>query len=516
MTRTRVDQLSTLKALGRKGFPADPGFGELSWLGPRKRPAMQQGDTKGVLPWAACEWWAEEADGGVLGALRVPGLDLSESPIVLIDNEGSVRVTGASLVDHFAHGTSAGREGGESLEPLLAFCRAHELPGPRSATGLAKLLKTFKLSDVDDGFPSIDAAKWRAALAASTPECPPKSAAPAAKPRSPGKASRPGAHRPLGTHVSGCVGPDGLPWFASPGEKRSPIVRFAGDDFEWVTDAPLYVSCMAAGQGALFVAGVADDKPLLVFVDGAWQSLALPEPLAYKGLHGNGKDAVFAIARSGAMHRIERGTNGLSRFVPVKKATARTGASVSVGADGALYVVNGQTRGNYAGEVTRIDAAGPKTLPSCPDVYARAAAVTATHLFVVDPGGEGWALALGAAKWTRLPAQKGIESLVGLPGGQAVGFGKSGGAFTLEPGGKSWKPGKLALKQSGGVPAVLATADGRVVLAGGNLHTRSKGDPTAEPQVFVAKTGKTVATAGAEAALDAQVKEQTKRFRMPW
>jgi hypothetical protein len=307
-----------------------------------------------------------------------------------------------------------------------------------------------------------------------------------------------------------------LPWFASSGEKRSPIVRFVGHDFEWVTDAPLYVSCMAAAHGALFVAGVDDDKPLLIFADGTWQSLALPEPLDYRSLHGNGKDALFAIAKSGAIHRIERAANGVSRFVPVKKAKARTGAYVGVGGDGALYVVNGETKGSYEGEVTCIDAAGPKALPVCPDHYASAIAVTTTHIFVVDSGGEGWALELGKASWTELPPQKGIESLVALPGGQIVGFGKSGGAFTLEPGRTSWRAGKLALKQSGGVPAVLATADARVVLAGGNLHTRAKGDPAAEPQVFVVKTGKTVATAGAEAALAAQAKEQAKSFRMPW
>src|SRR5262245_45936732 len=63
-------------------------------------------------------WVGEEADGGLLGYWKAaPG-----TPVIYLDNEGQLQLTGTTLVDHFAWRRRW--EGDEDPpEELLAFCK---------------------------------------------------------------------------------------------------------------------------------------------------------------------------------------------------------------------------------------------------------------------------------------------------------------------------------------------------------------------------------------------------------
>ena len=179
-------ELELLRA-ARPDFYGDPSYGEVRLLQPGEIPDMLANYGEG-LPTAIATWAAEEADGAAIGRLILPGVPMAQRPIVMIDNEGSTSITGFSWVDHFGSSTLAASDG--ELEELLAFCREHGLPGPRTEKEIARLAKSFGLTEANLGpgkLPNVDPAKLAAlhgVAASSSKAAAPKTTAakkPAAK-----------------------------------------------------------------------------------------------------------------------------------------------------------------------------------------------------------------------------------------------------------------------------------------------------------------------------------------------
>lgn len=154
-------ELELLRA-AQPDFYGSSSYGEVRLLQPGEIPEMLVSYGEG-LPTGIATWAAEEADGAALGRLALPDVPVTQRPIVMIDNEGSTSITGFSWVDHFGASTSAAYRG--ELEALLAFCREHGLPGPRTAEQIKSLAKAVGLDADELGagrIPSIDPAKLAA------------------------------------------------------------------------------------------------------------------------------------------------------------------------------------------------------------------------------------------------------------------------------------------------------------------------------------------------------------------
>lgn len=150
-------ELALLRA-GRHDFYGHPDFGEVRWLDPGEVPEMLVSYGEG-LPTEIATWAAEEADGAAIGRLVLPDVPVAHRPIVMIDNEGTTRLTGFSWVDHFGASTMAAYRG--ETEVLLQFCRENELPEPRTAEEIRRLADALGLDDNELGegrVPRVDPA----------------------------------------------------------------------------------------------------------------------------------------------------------------------------------------------------------------------------------------------------------------------------------------------------------------------------------------------------------------------
>lgn len=112
------------------GFFAEPDYGEVTFG--ESDGADHYVDSADGEAWAelfkGIKWLGQEADGGLIGAW--------EGAIVYLDNEGSMHVTGKTLVDHFAW-----KKNDEELDALVAFAEEHGLPAPSSAKARAASVK---------------------------------------------------------------------------------------------------------------------------------------------------------------------------------------------------------------------------------------------------------------------------------------------------------------------------------------------------------------------------------------
>lgn len=76
-------------------------------------------------------WLAEEADGGLVGYWK------TARAIVYLDNEGSLRLTGTTLMDHFAYISDG------DVADVVAFCKRAKLPLPKGKRDRAKSLESL-------------------------------------------------------------------------------------------------------------------------------------------------------------------------------------------------------------------------------------------------------------------------------------------------------------------------------------------------------------------------------------
>jgi cell division septation protein DedD len=188
MSASEDPELELLRA-ARPDFYGEPSYGEVRWLQPGEIPDMLANYGEG-LPTTIATWAAEEADGAAIGRLILPSVPMAQRPIVMIDNEGTTSVTGFSWVDHFGASTLAASDG--ELEELLAFCRKHGLPGPRTEEEIERLVESFGLTEANlepGKVPNVDPSKLAALHGVASPS---SDAAAAKKPA----AKKPAAKKP--------------------------------------------------------------------------------------------------------------------------------------------------------------------------------------------------------------------------------------------------------------------------------------------------------------------------------
>ena len=491
-------ELVALRALGKRGFFGEPGYGEVTLLAAGRAPKLAK-DT--ALPWHLGEWIAEEADGAAIGYLRLPGVALTHAPIIRITNEGQLEVTGLSLVDHFALGTDAA---GGPLTELLDWCRAQQQPGPRTADAVTAIVRKAKLAKLTDRAPTVDAKAWIAAVDASRPAVP-AAAAPAAKP-APVKGGK--AVSPLSEYAYGGLGPDGAPWLVLREGKKTRIARFTGDELALVAEHPRGAMGVAAVGGALVtIDSYASEGG--VFADGRWSSYPAPED-GDGVLVGDGVAAYF-LSRRGTLYRWT-GT----ALRAVAKVGNREDAIPLLDGTGALYLAGGEVDGEKHGDVTRVVGEQITALPRCPETGLFAACIVGRTLVVTSSSALLHLPLDGKATWTSTPLPgELIQCLVPLTDGKVLLVGKGYALRTFDPRtGTIADAGRRLLKNGGGTAVVLPTPDGGALWIGGTVGIRSKGDAAMYPQRWRAGTVK--ALPGLEKATAAQAKDQAKGSMFPW
>jgi hypothetical protein len=127
-------ELAALKKEAKNdgGFFLDPSYGEVTLTREPADIAHYTGTANGET-WESLfkevNWVGAEADGGMIGWW--------DGAVLYLDNEGTLTLTGRTLVDHFAarHGKD------EPLDALVAFCKRAKLPPPLSPAARAKSLR---------------------------------------------------------------------------------------------------------------------------------------------------------------------------------------------------------------------------------------------------------------------------------------------------------------------------------------------------------------------------------------
>lgn len=494
-TSSSPSDVDLYRAAGARAFYGDPAFGEVKFLKPGAKPAMQKTDPE--LPWAAADWFAQEADGAAIGRLKLDGVADELAPIVTISNEGAFSVTGLSIADHFAW--AGGR--GADLEPLLAFCRKHGLAGPRTPDDVKKLVVKAKLNKLEAKVPKVDAKAWAKLVEGSRPSVPAAPAAakpekaPAAKAAKGAKGPAEGAApvKPYSDYAYGCVGPDGAPWFVlSDGTKKGHVLaRFGGKDLELVTKHPGGTEIACAGDTVVTLGLY--DKEGHAYRDGALTTFENPladgEMFELKG----GGGAVYLIGQKQAYR-----WDGKA-FAPIKLTLVDFAAYFVDGA-GALLMVRSEVARWQDGKVTAL-AEAPFSVHK---------SVLAGGLLVVTGyDGSASTLALGGkAAWSKpFATSKNVDELIPLSDGRVLCTGKGHELHVLDPAkGTFAAAGKLLLTKGSAGRAAVATPDGGAVFVGGTLGLRSKNDPPLPPQRW--RAGKTTAFPGLEKETAARAKEQ--------
>ncbi|MFT3714352.1 MAG: WGR domain-containing protein [Archangium sp.] len=102
-----------------EGFFSNPEYGEVTFG--ESGDADHYVDSSDGEIWAelfkSIKWFGTEADGGLIGSF--------EGAILYLSNEGSLSITGKTLVDHFAN-----IKNDEELDALVEFASEHGLPAP--------------------------------------------------------------------------------------------------------------------------------------------------------------------------------------------------------------------------------------------------------------------------------------------------------------------------------------------------------------------------------------------------
>ncbi len=322
---------------------------------------------------------------------------------------------------------------------------------------------------------------------------------------------------PLAEYAFGCVDASGGPWFAlkREGSNTTPIARLVGEELERVTDHPDSAMGLARVGEALLTTSHYDALGW-VFAGGRWTSFAMPKGDGDPGdgqLVSDGRHAAYFIARQSRNVYVWNGQS----LAPVKGAPTPEGASYVVGADGALYVAFGSTRGKYRGEVVRVTAKGAKGLAHCPNAFCDDVCVAGEAL-VARSGNQLYVLSLAkGASWEGPFAVEmaSVERLVPLTSGKVLVVGKGLLLRVFDPQTKvDAETGARLLKDGGATMVVLPTADGRAVFLGGKLGVGGNDDPAMYPQLW--QNGTVVPLAGYEDETLEQARRQAKESTFPW
>ncbi len=482
-----------LDAFRRKAaFVRSPTFREVAFLKPGQKPNLMQDDDG--LPWDAADWVAQEADGSAIGLLKLPGV--SAPPVVLLDDEGQLRVSGLSLVDHFALSTGAGALGPLDLEPLLEFCRKTGLPGPRTQAQVSRVVENFKLDRLDrlEGKPPQVAPKlWKKELDAAAPQ---KVAPAAPKP----KTAKGKTVRPYG-NASTCPGLDGRQWFASyrPGAKKSTLMRFTGSGFERIAELPLCVSSMARHGDSIFVSGWG---VVMRWADGVQQQIKIKSGMTlYGGKH------LYAVEPPLQVSRWDGG-----RFRPISLGKELRYATHALAPDGSLVIFGKDSEKDAALPVLlRVEGDDVQVLPRCPDKYTSLVGFLDEDRVLVSVGDSSYWFPLSAGKkgkWVEAKNFPRFWTLTRAANGETYGVVAKQLEVHRVEGAKVVPAGKLALKPR--FPCAAAVDDDIVVFFGGELHVDSDRAPPCEAQLWSTKTGEARAAGGWEAELEAQKKIQSQ------
>lgn len=425
-------------------------------------------------PMNIADWFAQEADGAVIGRLRLDGVRDELRPIVVIDNEGSVHLSGFSLVDHFGSYTNAASA--NDLDALLAFCKKHQLPGPRTAAQIEGLAKRLKLSveKLERGkVPKVAEANLRE-LQGSAP-----SLATQAKP-APVAAGTPTT--PKGASVAGVTGPDGAPWFVVPPKdekktSKTALVRWTGKGFVQTGTIAGWVANLSTFQGQLAY----DANGAVVLHDGSKETARIPYKGGCTALLASSKHLVIYSSWDKCVSKLDG------------KAFAVIGGSVD--ADGKPVLLDDhRLLLVYEKKTVVIDLdTGKATKWPKPSIEGITSLAVAGGVLVAACYGELATMAIDTGKWSAAKSvSASIGDLVALPDGDVVGFSNVPLAFPPTTNVHRISPRKLAVKQIGALHAgrnnVRAVAhDQRLVIVGGTSGTTTE---LAVPEVFDLTTGK--------------------------
>lgn len=401
-------------ALRAAGAPFLVAFGELRVLEAEAEPEILLGFRSGPDgdAWARVladtEWIAEEADGGAIGRWRAPGPEA----VFYLDNEGTFRVTGRTVADHFGWLDHAG----EHVARLRTFCTTHGYAAPMSEEERLALARTIET-------PDQRVAMLRKSAAA-------KSKKPTAEAASKGP-------RPLASHVAACTLSDGRVLVVATEDVRGDtIVRGATYTFDPVRSsftehAPLekgsllqqLVAC--SGSRALLL----DDGLQAIWVDGRWREA--PEalvPMTFGTVVRrlpDGSMLVFGGERRRSAFRVVDAA--IERIGDLLEARAYDAAAVR--SDGRVWLATGQAKGEQYFSETR-------------------------RTVLLDPN--GWTFSEGP----ELPAAPERGAFWGVPG-ERVCFRDTSGAFHVGRDGEWSRIEKVAALE--GAVVTLQCADGSLL-----------------------------------------------------
>ena len=514
-TRTPSGSLrDELPLLRRAAFCKDPSYGEVRFLGARETPDLLR--DPGALPVQIADWIAEEADGAVIGRLKLVGVPPELCPIVVIDNEGSLHLSGFSLVDHFGSFTDAAYHG--RLEQLLSFCRKHDLPAPRGEAEIRKLARGLKLTvaGLEAGkVPHVDAAALQALRDSAAP---PRPVAPGPKP-APVRQGQPSI--PMAEYVDVARGPDGAPWVVTPPLKstrtcKTVVHRFDGARFAVVGHLPGWVATVTAFQGQLVY--LQDDR--LCFFDG--QNVQSGIAFAPDGrLLASETQLVAYVAGNpyaGTCSTVWRLCD--KKMVKVVEEQGIFDATpVFVGEE--LLCLFGGKNAKYddvrkarvvdlkAGTVKPFTSGGVQEPWGKPGSARRF--VLCGGRLIAGGHEEVFAVDLKRGAWSKPKQTKeALDLLAPLGDGTVLAIcSKSRGVHAIDPDTLSVERlGATQLRRNGYTTRVVQAADGKLIFFGGTLGLIGGKNPLAEPESFDPKSGNATALPGRARELAAQVKAQ--------
>jgi hypothetical protein len=486
---------------GKPFFLEESGYNELRLL---TQPSARVDDyTTGPLgaKWAAffeeVSWIAEEREGGLVGYFHGGAPTLAGAPIVCLENDGSLRLSGPTLVDHLAERKE------KKLQSLEAFC---------AATGLAAPLRPKSRAARLEKLPSPEARLEELA----------RRVTPAAT------RVRPVATAPLAT-----VLPDRrvlvvthddetheVPW----GQAATFLFDPEAFRFSPAANVPITARYGYAGllsDGRVIVVRRDDSNQVAIFDGtGAWR--AGPEHAA--------RHSDAAVALTGDRVLLAGGRRGYgwetsevsiydltnqvwSTSKPL--AQARTSAAAASLAGGRVIVIGGYAENKPLVTCELFDpergAFAPAAALPEPIEYPRAF-TSGGHVLVVgrdgvvaryDPEGDDWKL---LARDERLS-----PICVVLPKDRLLCFRDTNATLLDLSTGAISAAGTTLLRRDGS--AATALPDGRVLLIGGTLFHNL----AAEPEIFDPRTGDSAPLSGFEGELKQQQRALARvRAREGW
>lgn len=490
-------------ALGDDAFFTSPTYGELALsvapAGASHYVDSADGEAWGLL-FRDVAWIGEEADGGLVGYYRHP----SDAParVLYLDNEGSLRISGRSLVEHFAWRVGFD---GESAHPELdAFCDAAGLARAGASAARADALQ-------GEGDPSARLDRLIAAV----------------------RASQGPAERPVDRWPTCALLGDGR-WLviSSEDDVTRPQtyeghVAFAYDPnlgrFVRLADTPFrgYLSLHALGplaDGRTLVLSLAGEVKVALFdpATNTWSVGATLERAHDGGaaiLLDDGRVAVIGGGWSGGaggdldLYDPARDRWSVGPAMPKK----RRDFGVARLADGRVLAVGGSTFGYEDVAATEIYDPRKSTWTKAGALSEAQSSVSVLALadgrVLLTRGDELALFDPATGRWSPLKAREGAaQAMVPLADGRVAFFDRQRAALFDPASGALTIAGTTALTR-GDATRGFELADGRILLVGGDLYNNI----ASEPELWDPRRGEGGPLPGFEKAFERQRKALAKR-----